>query len=98
MQVDDVILGVGGKPFTDDARKSIAIAIQAAEKVENGGILKLTRWRDGKTEEVQLKLRVMGNNRRVGAVRSAIEAIESATTQPELRSIGPKPSDSSSTR
>ena len=24
VQVDDVILGVGGKPFTDDARKSIA--------------------------------------------------------------------------
>ena len=60
MQVDDVILGVGGKPFTDDARKSIAVAIQEAEKEANGGILKLTRWRAGKTEEVQLKLRVMG--------------------------------------
>lgn len=60
MQVDDVILGVGGKPFTDDARKRIAVAIQDAEKAENGSILKLTRWRDGKTEDVQLKLRVMG--------------------------------------
>ena len=60
MQVDDVILGAGGKPFTDDARKSIAAAIQEAEKESNGGILKLTRWRAGKTEEVQLKLRVMG--------------------------------------
>ena len=38
------------------------------------------------------------NNRRVAAVRAAIEAIESATTQPELRSIGPRPSHSSSTR
>jgi len=60
MQVDDVILGAGGKPFTDDARKSIAVAIQDAEKEANRGILKLIRWRAGKTEEVQLKLRVMG--------------------------------------
>jgi len=60
MKVDDVILGVGGKPFTDDARKSLAVAIQEAEKEANGGILKLTRWRAGKTEQVQLKLRVMG--------------------------------------
>jgi hypothetical protein len=60
MAVDDVILGAGGKPFTDDARKSIAMAIQEAEKQANGGILKLTRWHAGKTEDVQLKLRVMG--------------------------------------
>jgi hypothetical protein len=60
MQVDDVILGAGGKPFTDDARKSIAVAIQAAETESAKGILKLTRWRAGKTEEVQLKLNVMG--------------------------------------
>lgn len=60
MQVNDVILGVGGKPFTDDARKSLGIGIQEAEKAANGGALKLTRWREGKTEEVQLKLRVMG--------------------------------------
>ena len=43
MQVDDVILGVGGKPFTDDARKSFAVAIQEAEKDANKGVLKLTR-------------------------------------------------------
>jgi hypothetical protein len=60
MKVDDVILGAGGKLFTDDARKSIARAIQEAEKAANQGILHLTRWRAGKTEEVQLKLRVMG--------------------------------------
>jgi len=60
LKVGDVILGVGGKPFSDDARKSIAFAIQEAEKEANGGILKLTRWREGKTEEVQFKLRVMG--------------------------------------
>ncbi|MBU6327538.1 MAG: hypothetical protein KGQ89_07915, partial [Verrucomicrobia bacterium] len=60
MQVDDVILGVDGKSFSDDARRSIATAIQEAEKESNKGILKLIRWRAGKTEEVQLKLRVMG--------------------------------------
>ena len=61
MQVDDVILGVGGKLFSDDARKAIAFAITEAEKASNLGVLKLTRWRKGKTEEVQLKLRVMGS-------------------------------------
>jgi len=60
MKVDDVVLGAGGKLFTDDARKSMAMAIQEAEKAANQGILKLTRWRAGKTEEVRLKLRVMG--------------------------------------
>ena len=60
MQVNDVILGVAGKPFDDDARKCFAHAIQEAEKESNNGDLKLTRWRAGQTEEVQLKLRVMG--------------------------------------
>ena len=61
MRVDDVILGVGGKLFADDARKAMGAAITEAEKTENKGILKLTRWREGKTEEVQLKLRVLGS-------------------------------------
>lgn len=60
IQVDDVILGVGGEPFRGDARKSIAMAIQEAEKESNAGVLKLTRWRAGKTDEVQITLRVMG--------------------------------------
>lgn len=60
MRVDDVILGVNGSPFTDDARKSIAHAIQEAEKASNQGILKLMCWRAGKTENVAIKLRVMG--------------------------------------
>jgi Family of unknown function (DUF6288)/HEAT repeats len=61
IQVDDVILGVSGKPFADDARKSIAVAIQEAEKDANKGVLKLTRWRAGKTDEVQITLKVMGS-------------------------------------
>ena len=60
LQINDVILGVNGKLFSDDARKSFALAIQDAEKEAKQGILKLTRWRAGKTEEVQLKLRVTG--------------------------------------
>lgn len=42
LQVDDVILGVAGKPFTDDARKCLAQAIQEAEKESQGGILQIT--------------------------------------------------------
>ena len=60
MKVGDVILGAGGKLFADDARKSIALAIQEAEKESNKGILKLSVWRAGKTWELQLKLNVMG--------------------------------------
>lgn len=59
-QVNDVILGVGGKPFSDDARKTIAHAIQEAERAENRGVLTLTRWRAGETKEVQLTLGVLG--------------------------------------
>jgi len=60
MQVNDVIVGIDGKMFTDDARRSIALAIQEAEKETNKGILKLTRWRAGKTDVAQLKLNIMG--------------------------------------
>ena len=66
MQVDDVILGIDDQPFTDDARKSIARAIQEAEKSPVGGeegnpnktssgSLVLLRWRAGKTESVDRK-------------------------------------------
>ena len=58
--VDDVILGVDGKPFGDDARKSIALAIQAAETKARDGVLKLTVWRAGQTQDLSLKLAVMG--------------------------------------
>ncbi|MCF7955658.1 MAG: DUF6288 domain-containing protein [Phycisphaerae bacterium] len=60
MKVNDVILGVGGKLFTDDARKGIGMAITEAEKINNLGILKLKIWRNGKNLDVELKLKVMG--------------------------------------
>ena len=60
VKVDDVILGVEGKPFSDDARKSIAQAIQEAETDAKGGALKLMVSRGGQVQEVALKLAVMG--------------------------------------
>jgi hypothetical protein len=38
LKVDDVILGTGGERFSDDARKSFALAIQDAEKEETGSL------------------------------------------------------------
>lgn len=57
-QVNDVILGVFGKPFVDDTRRSFGHAIAAAE--EKTGILPLTIWRDGKSSNVELKLQALG--------------------------------------
>ncbi len=54
LEVGDVVLGVGGKLFTDDARKSFGRAITEAEKAENGGILRLIRWRDGNSSAVRI--------------------------------------------
>jgi len=45
LHTNDVILGVSGKPFVDDARKSFGRAITAAE--EKTGVLRLLRWRVG---------------------------------------------------
>lgn len=59
LQEGDVILGVDGKPFADDARIVFAKALTKAEKA-GGGKLRLIRWRDGKTESVTLKLRTLG--------------------------------------
>ncbi len=60
VNVDDVILGVNGKPFGDDARKSLALAIQEAETEAKGGVLKLLVSRGGQPQELTLKLAVLG--------------------------------------
>lgn len=60
VKVNDVILGVEGKPFTDDARKSIALAIQEAETETKSGVLKLLVSRGGQAQELALKLAVLG--------------------------------------
>ena len=56
----DVIVGVGDKPFSDDARIAFAHAITTAEQNQSGGMLRLIRWRAGKTENVSLTLPVLG--------------------------------------
>ncbi len=58
LAVGDVILGVGGKPFSYDPRTEMGKALTAAEAVS--GNLSLLRWRAGKQEEVSLKLTELG--------------------------------------
>jgi len=59
--VGDVLLGVGGKPFTDDPRTELGRAITAAETQAGDGRLVLTRWRAGNVEEVTVPLPVLGS-------------------------------------
>jgi hypothetical protein len=61
LQVGDVVLGVEGKLFDDDARKCFGRAITRAEEEKNRGRLKLIVWRGGRKQDVSLKLRVMGS-------------------------------------
>lgn len=60
-RVGDVILGVGGKPFSYDPRTELGKAITVTESKTGNGKLVLTRWRAGTTEEVALRLPVLGN-------------------------------------
>lgn len=59
--VGDVILGVGGKPFSYDPRAEFGKAVTTAESEAGGGRLTATRWRAGKVEEVVVKLPVLGS-------------------------------------
>jgi len=58
--VGDVILGVGGKLFFYDPRTEFGKALTVAESEAGGGRLVLTRWRSGRSEEVTMKLPVLG--------------------------------------
>ena len=60
LQVGDVILGVDGKPFVDDARRSLGRAVTEAEKAENAGMLRLLRWRKGRQDGVEIRLPALG--------------------------------------
>ena len=57
----DVILGVGGRPFSHDPRTELGRALTIAESEAGGGNLALTRWRAGTTEQVVVKLPVLGS-------------------------------------
>jgi hypothetical protein len=61
LAVGDVILGTGGKSFSHDPRVELGRALSTAESDAGGGKLALTRWRAGTTEEVVLKLPVLGS-------------------------------------
>ena len=61
LAVGDVVLGVGGKPFSYDPRTELGKALIEAERDANRGNLSLIRWRDGKTDTVTLKLQVLGS-------------------------------------
>lgn len=56
--VGDVILGVGEKPFSYDPRTELGKALTEAESL--GGRLSLIRWRAGETENIVVKLPVLG--------------------------------------
>ncbi len=58
--VGDVILGVNGKAFAKDPRTEWGKALTNSEALP-GGEFRVTRWRAGKTEEVVLKLPVLGS-------------------------------------
>ena len=60
-QIGDVILGVGGKPFSYDPRTELGKASTTAESKAGDGKLALTRWRAGKTEDVALRLQALGS-------------------------------------
>lgn len=59
--VGDVILGVGGKPFSYDPRTEFGKALTLAEAAAGGGKLAVTRWRAGRAEEVVVTLPVLGS-------------------------------------
>ncbi len=61
LTIGDVILGAGGQRFGDDARVGLARAIAAAEGEKGSGVLRLIRWRGGQTQDVELKLPVLGS-------------------------------------
>lgn len=60
LEVGDVILGVGGKPFSYDPRTEMGKALTAAESEAGSGELTLSRWRAGSAEEVVVKIPVLG--------------------------------------
>ncbi len=61
LKVGDVLLGVGGQAFSHDPRTEFGKALTAAESESGGGKLKLARWRAGRTEDVVIKLTVLGS-------------------------------------
>lgn len=60
LQIGDVILGVGDRPFSVDPREELGWAINHAESLAGAGVLQLQRWRAGQVQLVNLSLPVLG--------------------------------------
>ncbi len=61
LAVGDVILGVGGRPFSYDPRTEFGKALTVAESEAGGGKLSISRWRAGKSEDIVVKIPVLGS-------------------------------------
>ncbi len=61
LQKGDVILGVEGKRFESDARKTFGKALTRAETRRGEGRLRLLRWREDETSEAVIQIPVMGS-------------------------------------
>ncbi|MEM6797879.1 MAG: DUF6288 domain-containing protein [Planctomycetota bacterium] len=61
LAIGDVLVGVDGKPFDGDPRSELGNAIRAAETEAGRGSLALIRWRAGETEQVEIKLPILGD-------------------------------------
>jgi hypothetical protein len=59
LAVGDVILGVGGTPFSYDPRTELGTASTTAESEAGGGKVSLMRWRAGTIETVVVSLPVL---------------------------------------
>ncbi len=61
LSVGDVILGVAGTPFTYDPRTEFGKAVEGVETEKANSRLILTRWREGRTQDVAIQLQVHGS-------------------------------------
>ena len=61
LQIGDVVLGIDGQRFNDDARIRFAQAVMLAESDRGAGKLRVLRWRAGKAEDAVLTLSVLGS-------------------------------------
>ena len=61
LAIGDMIVGVGGKPFSYDPRTEIGKALTLAESEAGQGNLSLTRFRKGESVEVMVKLPTLGS-------------------------------------
>ena len=93
LQVGDVILGIGDKPFEADPRVLFG---QAISKAEIHGELNLLHWRDGKTRRAKIMLPVLGTYgptapwkcpKSEKVLKQGLRALATRIADPEYRSV-----------